>query len=103
MDWKRATIEDVRAIVERELAGCSLSQLNLFEKYRVQPHVAPIMRSGSLESVVVVAQRGNEVIYWEDVEEGFEISPVDSNGQILVPGSNQNDLRLAIDAWAQST
>jgi len=51
--------------------------------------------------VVIVAQRGEEVIYWEDVEEGFEISWLDSNGQILDPGGNQNDLRIALDGWAE--
>ena len=101
MIWKPATIEEVRQIVERDLASCSREQLSLFERYRIQPYVAPIVRSGNLESVVVIAQRGQEVIYWEDIEEGFEVSPLDSNGRILKIGCNQNDLRIALDAWAK--
>lgn len=101
MIWKPATIEEVRQIVQRDLASCSHEQLSLFERYRIQPYVAPIVRSGNLESVVVIAQRGQEVIYWEDIEEGFEVSPLDSNGRILETGCNQNDLRIALDAWVK--
>ena len=72
----------------------------MFQRYRVQPRLTPIVRLGKRESVVVVAQRGNEAIYWEDVEEGFEVSPVDSSGQILDPGCTQNDLQIVLDAWA---
>jgi NADPH-dependent 7-cyano-7-deazaguanine reductase QueF-like protein len=101
MNWKPATIEEVQQIVERDLANCSREQVTLFEKYRVQPRLAPIVRSGNRESVVVVAQRGEEVIYWEDVEEGFEVSSVDSSGKILDPGCNQNDLRIALSTWVK--
>jgi len=101
MNWKPATIDEVKQIVERDLANCSREQIALFERYRVQPHLAPIMRSGNTESVVVIAQRGGEVIYWEDVEEGFEVCQVDSDGRILEPGCDQNDLRVALDAWAK--
>ena len=89
VNWKAAAIEQVQQIVERDLAYCNRDQVALFERYRVQPHFAPIVRLGSRESVVVIAQRGAEVIYWEDVEEGSEISPIDLNGEILEPGATK--------------
>jgi len=101
MNWKSANIEQVKQIVERELTDCNPGQRILFETYCVQPRLALLERSGNREPVVVVAQRGNEVIYWEDVEEGFEVSPIDSDGLILNPGCNQNDLRFALDAWSK--
>jgi hypothetical protein len=101
MSWKPATIEEVQQIIESDLANCSCEQVALFEMWRVQPRLAPIMRAGKIESVVVIAQRGEHVMYWEDIEEGFEVSPVDSSGQILEPGCNQNELRIALGAWAK--
>ena len=101
MNWKPATIEEVQQIVERDLINCSPEQVGLFERYRIQPHLAPIVRSGNLESVVVIAQRREQVMYWEDIEEGSEVSPIDSSGRIFEPGFNQNDLAVALDAWAK--
>ena len=34
------------------------------------------------EHVIVVARKGSEVIYWEDVEEGFNLSNVSDTGEI---------------------
>ena len=62
-------------------------------------YVAPILRYGQIENAVVVARRGDEVIYWEDVEEGFNLSPVSPDGQILEHWSNQDELRFALNAW----
>jgi hypothetical protein len=52
-----------------------------------------------VESVVVVARRGNDVIYWEDVEDGFNISPVGPDGRILEHWCNQDELGVALNAW----
>jgi hypothetical protein len=32
--------------------------------------------SGQMETVVVVARKGDQAIYYEDVEDGFNVSPV---------------------------
>jgi hypothetical protein len=71
----------------------------VFSAFRVEPRLAPIVRYGKLENVVVVAQKENQVIYWEDVEEGFGVSPVSTDGRILRQDCNQNDLSLALNAW----
>jgi len=49
--------------------------------------------------VVVVARKGQEVIYWDDVEEGFNVSPISERGQILQHWCNQDELRHALNAW----
>jgi hypothetical protein len=81
------------------LANCDREQAAVFEAYRVEPRLAPIIRYGKLENVVVIAQKGNQVIYWEDVEEGFGVSPVSTAGQILQQDCNQKDLGPALNAW----
>ena len=99
MDWKPATIESVKQIVLDDLASCNDKQIAAFEAYRVEPYLAPIVRYGAVEYVVVVAHNGNQVIYWEDVEEGFGVSALGTDGKILEQDCNQNDLGLALNSW----
>ncbi|HEY3770332.1 MAG TPA: hypothetical protein VGN44_16790 [Candidatus Angelobacter sp.] len=76
-------------------------QVAAFQRYAVEFYVAPIFRYEKKENVVVVAGKENEAIYWEDVEEGFNVSPVDSDGQILEHWCNQDELGLALNAWIE--
>ena len=99
MEWRPATIEEVKAIVQGDLQECDDEQIAAFEQYALEPCPMPILRYGTLEQVVVVARRGNEVIYWEDVEEGFNVSPVAKDGHILEHWCNQDDLRIALNHW----
>jgi hypothetical protein len=83
MEWHPATVDEVKKIVRDDLAECDEQQIVAFKKYAVEPYAAPILRYGRMENAVVVARRGDEVIYWEDVEEGFNLSPVSPDGRIL--------------------
>ena len=102
MEWKPATVEAVKKIIEDDLANCDDEQLAAFRHYGVAPYVAPILRYGKVESVVVVARRGSEVIYWEDVEEGFNLSPMAEGGRILEHHCNQDELKHALNAWIEA-
>jgi hypothetical protein len=96
-----ASVEEVRKIVQHDLAECDDEQLAAFRRYSVEPYPAPILRYGKIGSVVVVARKGDEVIYWEDIEEGFNLSSVAQDGQILDHSCNQDELRLALNAWIE--
>lgn len=100
-DWQPATIKEVHEIVARGLSACDAEQLAAFNKYRLQPFSAPIVRYGQTESVVVVARNGDEVIYWEDVEDGFNVSPISPDGRVLEHWCNDDELRLALNAWIE--
>ena len=99
MEWKPASIEEVKNIVETDLANCDGEQLTIFRRYAVDAHLAPILRCGRMESVVIVARNRNEVIYWEDVEEGFNVAPIAEDGRILEHWCNQDELKHALNAW----
>jgi hypothetical protein len=99
MKWHPATIEEVKVIVHGDLAECHAEQAAVFERYRVEPYLASLVRYGKLDNVVVVARRGAEVIYWEDVEIGFNLSSVANDGTILEHWCNQDDLGLALNCW----
>jgi len=96
-----ATIAEVNEIVAKDLKACDAEQLAAFDKYRIEPFSAPIVRYGRTESVVVVARKGDQVIYWEDVEEGFNLSPISPDGQVLEHWCNQDELRFALNAWIE--
>jgi hypothetical protein len=99
--WRPATIQQVKDILDRDLKSCDSEQADIFGKYKIKPYVSSILRYGKKESVVVVARKGNEAIYWEDVEEGFNVSPVDSEGNILEHWCNQDELGIALNAWIE--
>jgi hypothetical protein len=97
--WKPASAEEVEAIVEEGLKDCTPEKQEIFRRFRVPLRHAPIERYGKLEYVFIVAQRENEALYWEDVEEGFNFSPVDDSGRILEHWCNQDDLCQALTHW----
>ena len=99
--WKAATVEAVNEIVQKSLIDCDPDHRTAFLRYSVVPHVTPIVRYGQIETVVVVAQRANEVLYWEDVEEGFNISPLTGEGSIAEHCCNQDSLAVALSRWAE--
>ncbi len=98
-EWRAATIEEVRQIIARDLQSCDATQRLTFKKYAVKPFCAPIVRYGIAGTVVVVARKRGEVIYWEDIEGGFNISPISADGKILEHWCNQDELRFALNAW----
>jgi hypothetical protein len=100
-DQKPANVEYVKQLVLDDLLECDEEQIATFRKFAVEPYSAPIARYGIPETVVVVARNGNEVIYYEDVEEGFNVSPVGPDGTILEHWCNQDELKFALDYWIE--
>jgi hypothetical protein len=98
-EWKPASIKEVKEVIHQDLADCDPEQLAVFHQYAVEPFAATILRYGRTESVIVLARRNDEVIYWEDVESGFNVSPIDENGRILEHWCNQDELCYALNRW----
>jgi hypothetical protein len=100
-EWQTTTVEEVKEIIASDLAVCDGEQLATFRRYAVEPYPAPIVRHGKNETVIVIARKGNEDIYYEDVENGFNVSPVSPGGEILEHWCNQDELRFALNAWIE--
>jgi hypothetical protein len=100
-DWRPATIAEVNEIVSRDLKDCDGEQLATFDKYRVDAFSAPIVRYGQTGTVVIVARNGDQIIYYEDVEDGFNVSPISPDGRVLEHWCNQDELRFALTAWIE--
>jgi len=97
--WQPIAADKLDQLIERELAACEPAQQEAFRQLRISPRATPIARSGNAEYVFAVAARGNEVLYYEDVEEGFNVSSLDAAGAIASPGFEQWELRHALYHW----
>lgn len=91
--WSSITHLELDALVEDELRRCSPEQALFFARYRVPFFEVPIHRLAEVEKVFVVAQLPTGVVYYEDVENGFEFSGLAPDGSIETPGFNQFELR----------
>lgn len=91
--WQPITITELDAIVSEQLGACTPEQQTAFAGYRVPFYAVAIRRLGAVESVFVVAELPNGLLYYEDVEEGFEISALGADGIIPDQGCNQYELR----------
>ncbi len=94
--WQPVTLQELDALVAEQLADCSPDQHQLFQRFKVEPYRVPIERRGVTEAVFVVAKAGGKVLYYEDVEEGFNISMLSHNGSIAAPGHEQWELCHAL-------
>ena len=99
--WHTATIAEVRRLITKDLRACDDKQVGIFEQYGIKPFLAPITRYGKRETVVVVARKGDEVIYYEDMDEGFNVSPISTDGFILEHWCNQDELGFALNTWVE--
>jgi hypothetical protein len=99
MSWKPTNRREIEEILAQQVADLSEDERQAFERFRLEPYQAPITRYGKNEKVFVVARNGDEVMYWEDVEEGFNISPFDRSGQITQHWCNQDSLKFALARW----
>ena len=91
MSWRPAPKE----AVEKKLAD-GMSKLHphhraLFESIRVSPRPIPV-ESDPGQFVFVVGEHNGRVLYWSDIEEGWELEEPNVKGGINTRGCNQFEL-----------
>ena len=91
--WHPISESELKELIDRELKSCTAELQSLFARYRVAPYKVPIHRLGNLEEVFVVAELPSGIIYYEDVEEGFELDRLGGDGAIPTQGCNQFELK----------
>ncbi len=99
--WRPITEDEFSRLFDEQYSALDDDERRLFDRYRIDPWKAIIRRSEEAgdEPVLVVAQAKDGVLYFEDVEYGFNISTVDQSGRILTPGGSQNTLKEAVVTW----
>ena len=90
--WQPITVSELEKLVARQLFVCSPENQEFFKTIRVPFYQVPIHRLGVIEKVFVVAVLPSGVVYYEDVEDGFEIQELSKDGEILNQGCNQLEL-----------
>jgi hypothetical protein len=99
--WHPITDDEFRKLFAEQYDELDSNNRSLFDQHRVSLPKATIRRTEEAgdESVFVVAQLKDWVLYYDDVEDGFEFSDIDNTGRILSPRCSQNTLKEAVERW----
>ena len=92
MEWTPISEEELLSLIEAPLLGCDDGLVALFHEIEVPPRRCGIRRFGEVEYVFVVAEAGAGIIYYEDIEEGFEFCELGVDGVIPERGCDQLEL-----------
>jgi hypothetical protein len=90
-NWKPESRHEVEQLFTQELALLHASHRAHFNSILVPIRSVPIS-SAPGESVYVVAEHNGRLLYWSDIEAGWEVESPDKNGGIGKRGSNQFEL-----------
>jgi hypothetical protein len=89
--WKPATREYVAQLLAAQLQRLSPAQRDRWGVMAVPFRAVPISAEPG-QVVHVVAEIRGQVIYFEDVEEGWNVAPLTAKGEIASRGFEQDDL-----------
>ncbi|QIL90512.1 hypothetical protein GNX18_12655 [Microbulbifer sp. SH-1] len=92
MKWQPITEAELEKVIELQCSDLDQGDLEYFESIRVPLTYIKIERWGNSELVFMVAKSGSSVVYYEDIEEGFEISGLNEEGVVI--GSSKNQFTL---------
>ena len=87
--WRPITAEELRALINRELALCSREDVALFETAIIDPKKIRFERGTLSDDVFAVAQVGKKVLFYDDTEDAFEVATPTGDGVIRGIGAGQ--------------
>lgn len=90
-NWTPATQAEVETLFEEAIASLMTSHRARFEGIKVTLRRVPVLDSPD-EYVYVVAQHEGKIIYWSDVEDGWEFAEPNEAGGIDCRGCGQFEL-----------
>ena len=99
MTWHPIRLTDLQAILSRDLVECTVEQREFFDRARVAPvkwRLAPLGDQGG--GFWAVAVNSDRVLWYNDIEDGFNVSRFDVRGEIPRDEDwcNQDSLRWAL-------
>lgn len=83
--WQPITVAELELLVVEQLEACSPSEREAFATRRVPFYAVPIRRYGAMGSVLVVAELPEGLLYYEDVEGGFEMGILEDGALLEAP------------------
>jgi len=99
MTWQPISLSELQALMERELAECSHEQRAYFARVSLAPEKWSHAPEGELGGGFwAVAADGDRVLWYNDIEDGFNVSRFERRGEIPRDeyGANQSPLRWAL-------
>ena len=89
MIWEPISKLELTKEIDVQCAPLDDDELDFLNSIKVELEKVKILRSGDIEYVYIVAKLGDTIIFYEDIEEGFEIATLNKNGVISDYGCNQ--------------
>lgn len=90
---------EFEVFLREELESCYPEERALFERTKTAVERRPFVDKTYLEDAFVVAFHRDEVMYYNEIEEGFNTSPVDEHGAIMEYWCSQDSLQGALHLW----
>lgn len=96
--WRPIRRDEFDSLVAEQEAVLDRVQKMMLDGCRVEPWQAIIRRTEETgdERVWVIAERQGQVLYFDDVEWGWNSSEVNEEGRILRPGGRQGGLESVL-------
>ena len=91
MTWQPATIDEVLALLAEELRELHPRHQAELSPCLIKPRLVPVDEKPG-ETVVVVAEIDGDILYWSDIEEGWELETPSPSGGVPRRGCNQFEL-----------
>lgn len=89
--WQPATLPEVQRLLAEGLAVLHPAHRVRFEAMCIAPKQVPVANTLG-EFVYVVAEYQGKLLYYSDIEDGWELEAPNSGGGINVRGCNQLEL-----------
>ncbi len=101
--WRAITDDEFSSLFAEQYDELDGDEREAFDRYAIRPWKAVLRRTEAAgdEFVFVVAQTSGGVLYFDDVEYGFNVSGIDESMRITTPGCSQNTLKDAVNQWFQ--
>ena len=97
MKWQPITKQELINLIEIQKEELTKGELNFYNQIKIDILTSKVERDGEIENVFVIAEFEDKIIFYEDVEEGFEITDKSIDGTIRYKYSNQYTLKHIIN------
>ena len=91
IDWSLATLQEVEVLLDRSYEALHPLHRKLFDRMRVRSRLVPVDAHPG-ETVVVVAEHEGKILYYSDIEDGWELDDSSASGGVDDRGANQFEL-----------
>ena len=95
--WTPITFSELNELIESGISKMSPDDIKLWKEVSINPEKWQEVELGEEgNGFWAVAIKGNQVIWYNDIEEGFNISPYSNYGKIDEYNAEQDELQMTI-------